>query len=53
MLNFSYEWIDWHKAMRDMQLGPILVIGSIAWGFWSYSAAGLSRTPSNEGYIDG
>ena len=29
------------------------VIGSIAWGFWSHSAALLSRTPENEGYIDG
>ena len=39
--------------MCGMQLGPILVIESIAWGFWSHSAARLSRTANNEGYIDG
>ena len=26
--------------------------GSIVWGFWSYSVALLSRTPTNEGYTD-
>ena len=41
---FCYGWTDkWHKAKRGMQIGPILVIGSIARGFWSHSAAPLSR----------
>ena len=60
MLKCSYGWIDkWHKAKHavvfsGMQLSTIMGHnGSIAWGFWSYSAARLSRTPTNEGYIDG
>ena len=53
-LNFLMEELinDIKQSMvcNEVQLW---VIGSIAWGFWSYSAALLSRTPKNEGYTDG
>ena len=56
MLKFSYGWIGkWHKSKRavvfsGIQLSTIMGHnGSIDWGFWSYSVALLSRTPTNEG----
>ena len=48
------ELINGVSAKRGRQVGRYIgQRGFIARGFLNYSAALLSRTPKNEGYIDG